>query len=249
MTMPIGILGAMVEEIGLIECRLGDAEIQPVGDGYFATGSLGGVPIVVATSGFGKVAAAATVATMIERFGPSVVMFAGVAGGVGSGVGVGDVVVADELVQHDFDASPMFARHVIPSLGTARIRSDVTIADDLTEAAGSFLSSHEAIAAAAAYGITSPSVHRGLVASGDRFVTDPDQVATLRAELPGLLAVEMEGAAVAQVCAQRDVAFGVLRTISDLADADAPTDFNRFVATIAAPFTAGIIGELMGRIV
>ena len=63
-------------------------------------------PVVLALSGIGKVAAATTATALVERFGVARIVFTGVAGGVGDGVQVGDVVVAHDYVQHDMDASP-----------------------------------------------------------------------------------------------------------------------------------------------
>ena len=97
-------------------------------------------------------------------------------------------------------------------------------------------------------GVVEDAVHEadaGLVASGDRFVDHTAEARTLRGALPELLAVEMEGAAVAQVCAERFVPFAVFRSISDHADQQADVDFLAFIATVAAPLTAGIVAELL----
>ncbi len=220
----IGILGAMEEEIGLFRDRIDGAEHHTIGPRRFVTGTLAGRSVVAAISGFGKVAAASTVTSMIDRFEPTAVVFTGVAGGVGPTVRRGDVVVADELVQHDFDASPIFPRFVVPELGVDRIACDPVLVE-------------AAIVAAETGGHT---VHRGLVASGDRFIDDPAEVEQLRLDLPGLLAVEMEGAAVAQVCAHGGVPFVVVRAISDTADDGAADDFTEFVRTVSAPLLAEV---------
>jgi adenosylhomocysteine nucleosidase len=162
------------------------------------------------------------------------VLFTGVAGGLGEGVAVGDVVVADTLLQHDMDASPIFPRWEVPLTGRSRFAADVAWAGRRLAAAA-----HRA----------GHAVHRGLVVSGDRFVSTSAESAALRGLLPDALAVEMEGAAVAQVCHDFGRAFAVMRTISDRADDAAHVDFPRFVADVASVYTREILGTwLSGRV-
>ena len=87
-----------------------------------------------------------------------------------------------------------------------------------------------------------------MLASGDRFISSDAAAGELRRSLPEVLAVEMEGAAVAQVCAERSVPFAVFRSISDRADHDAEVDFITFVDTVAAPLTADIITRFLSRL-
>jgi hypothetical protein len=89
------------------------------------------------------------------------------------------------------------------------------------------------------------AVHRGLVVSGDRFVSTSAESAALRGLLPDALAVEMEGAAVAQVCHDFGRAFAVMRTISDRADDAAHVDFPRFVANVASGLTRRIVAHAL----
>ena len=100
---------------------------------------------------------------------------------------------------------------------------------------------HLPAAALAAFGIHAPCLHEGLVASGDCFVSSAAQGAALRGLLPDVLAVEMEGAALAQVCADFGRPFAVLRTISDRADDTAHVDFARFIASVASVYTRAIV--------
>ena len=169
------------------------------------------------------------------------------AGGVGPGVEIGDVVVADRLIQHDFDASPIFDRHVIPSLGTAEIPADPDLTAQITAAAERYIRTRAASEMSAMpaqlFDVSKMRVHRGLVASGDQFIGSETAAAGLLDDLPEVLAVEMEGAAVAQVCAEQEIPFAVFRLISDRADQDAEVDFMSFVSSVAAPLTAGITEE------
>ena len=220
----------MVAEVEQIGELLEGPSVTEIGGREYHTGSLGGHDAVVAISGFGKVAAASTVTTMLDGFDPEYVVFTGVAGGLHPKVHRGDVVVAEALVQHDFDASPIVPRFVIPSLQVDRIPTD----DALTDRA-----------AGAAASTSGRSVHRGLVLSGDHFIDDSGERARLQSLFPDALAVEMEGAAVAQVCAERKVPFAVIRAISDTADEEAGEDFLEFVDREAAPTLAAIVAGMV----
>jgi adenosylhomocysteine nucleosidase len=180
------------------------------------------------------------------------IIFPGAAGGLGPGVRVGDVVIARELLQHDMDASPLFPRFEVPLTGRSRFGTDRDLSDSLAAAALHCLNhAAERIGEThlADFGIDSPLLHEGLVISGDRFVATAAESDTLRAALPDALAVEMEGAALAQVCADFGRPFAVIRTVSDRADDSAHVDFNRFIAEVASVYTREILGTwLSGRV-
>ena len=208
----------------------------------FWLGDLHGQPVVLALSKIGKVAAATTATALIERFGVRRIVFTGVAGGLGHGVKVGDVVVATDFVQHDLDASPLFPRYEVPLYGKTRFRCDPVLSALLFEASCHALA-HESLAA---HRFAGACVHQGLIASGDRFVSGADESRRLRDLMANaghdVLAVEMEGAAVAQVCMDYGVPFAVMRTISDRADDSAHVDFPAFVDAVASRY-AGVIIE------
>jgi len=145
-------------------------------------------------------------------------------------VQVGDEVVARELLHHDMDASPLFPRFEVPLTGRSRFAADTALADAL-------------VAAARRAGAL--RVHEGLIVSGDSFIASAAQSAALRALLPDALAVEMEGAAVAQVCADFGRPFAVVRTISDRADDAAHVDFATFIEETASATTRAIVEGLM----
>lgn len=203
----------------------------------FWLGQLWGQPVVLALSNIGKVAAATTATALIEHFGASQVVFSGVAGGVAPGVDVGDVVVADAFVQHDMDASPLFARYQVPLYPSATFRCDAKWTASLHQAA-----------LAAIKGQSRGRVHTGLVASGDQFLNSAAAVSRLLADTQAVglcpLAVEMEGAAVAQVCHDYGVPFAAFRTISDRADDSSHLDFSSFVTTTAGPLALAVFQQL-----
>lgn len=232
---PVAILAAMAEEgRGLRAALAGAAEAEVAGR-TIARGELAGVPVLLALAGIGKVAAASTATLLLARTPCRALLFTGVAGGLAEGVAIGDIVVAAELIQHDLDASPIFPRWEVPLTGRARFATDAAWTDALARAAAGWLQAPPpALAALRAATAGAPRVHRGLVASGDRFVATAAEASALRAALPDALAVEMEGAAAAQVAASFGVPFACVRSISDRADAEAPADFTRFVADVAA---------------
>jgi len=232
---PIGVLVAMPQEgRALVEAMDLDETIEH-GRRSFLVGSLWGVPVVVVVARCGKVAAATTATELIVRFGVGSVICTGVAGGTGPGVSVGDVVVADSLVQHDLDARPLWPRHTVPLLETGVFKTDPVLSDRI-----------QAAARAHARGGTGGSIHRGLIASGDRFIHGPDMARAILEMLPKTLAVEMEGAAVAQVCFEYAVPCAVFRTISDRADIDAASEFGESLGTFAASHTLGILSGVLG---
>jgi adenosylhomocysteine nucleosidase len=246
---PIAIVAAMQQELGVLLTAMPDEQRVRTAGRDFWCGHLQGQPVVAVLSRIGKVAAATTATVLLERFGARAVVFTGVAGGLAPGVAVGDVVVATELLQHDLDASPIFPRYEVPLTGLSRFGADAAIGDALVDAARGLLGDPVSLLGAAAvqaFGLVAPRVHRGLVVSGDRFVATAAESATLRAALPEALAVEMEGAAVAQVCHDYGVPFAAVRTISDRADDAAHADFTRFIDAVAARYSAQIVARWVG---
>ena len=240
----IGIVSALHGELAAVLQRLPDEQRQTVAGRDFWCGHWHGHALVAVLARVGKVAAATTATILIERFGVDRIVFTGVAGGLAPGVKVGDVVVARELLQHDMDASPLFPRHEVPLYGRARFATDAALSGALTAAAQTVLARPEATLGAAVtreFALHEAALHEGLVVTGDRFVATAAESATLRAALPDALAVEMEGAAVAQVCHDHGIPFAALRTISDRADDSAHVDFSRFVDRVASPVSAAVL--------
>ena len=107
----IGIMSALHEELAAVLADMPDEQRVVVAGREFWVGHWQGHAVVAVLSRIGKVAAATTATVMLERFGVNALVFTGVAGGLGPGVRVGDVVVASGFIQHDMDASPLFPRH------------------------------------------------------------------------------------------------------------------------------------------
>ena len=157
---------------------------------------------------------------------------------------MGDLVVADAFMQHDMDASPLFPRFEVPLYGQSRFAVDAGLSQALAQAARSAVAAPMVTLGAdavAEFGLGAPRVHQGLIVSGDRFVATSAESAALRAALPDALAVEMEGAAVAQVCHDYGLPFAAVRTVSDRADDAAHVDFMRFIDQVASRYSAAIL--------
>ena len=244
------ILSALAgEQQGLIEQLQNPQRTERAGR-VFWTGYLHGQPVVLALSKIGKVAAATTATTLIEAFGARRIVFTGVAGGLGPHVQVGDVVVASGFVQHDMDASPLFPKHQIPLYGRSLFECDAALSATLLKANYSALTGTSGLFHAE--NAAQPQIHQGLIVSGDRFVSAAAEAQWLRESLVtsgfNALAVEMEGAAVAQVCFDYGIPFAAVRTISDRADDTAHVDFPRFIKEVASRYALAIINALMQKL-
>lgn len=230
---PLAVVGAMVEETEPLLAAAVGAVAERVGPFALHRARLDGVPVLLATCGIGKVQAAALTQALLDR-GAAAVLFTGVAGGVDPTLRVGDLVVAADALQHDVDVTALgYALGQVPGHDAVRWVADVDLRDRVVAAARTV---------AAAEGVR---VVVGTVASGDRFVAHPDDVARLRAAF-GAACAEMEGAAVAQVCAAWGVPWAIVRSISDTADHDAHVDFRAFTKVAAVRAVAVVRGTLAG---
>jgi adenosylhomocysteine nucleosidase len=232
--MRTAIVSAMHQELSAVLDLMPDEQKQVAAGRDFWVGHLHGQDVVAVLSRIGKVAAATTAAVLIERFQVDRIVFTGVAGGLAPGVNRGDVVIAEAFMQHDLDASPIFPRYEVPLYGCDRFATDATLT--------------AALDAAVRRALPGARVHRGLVVSGDRFVSTTDESQALQAALPEALAVEMEGAAIAQVCHDYGIPFAAVRTVSDRADDEAHGDFVSFIREVASRHSAAIVQALLSAV-
>ena len=247
----IALVSAMHEELAAVLARMPDEQKTVVAGREFWVGHWHGHEVVAVLSRIGKVAAATTATTLIERFGVSRMVCTGVAGGLAPQVQVGDVVVARAFIQHDMDASPLFPRHEVPLTGMTRFPADTVLSDALAAAAPLALQDMRAALPRAEWlniDLTHAQVHEGLIASGDRFVSQTLESEALQRELPEALAVEMECAAMAQVCHDYGVPLAAVRTISDRADDAAHVDFPRFIQRIASRYSVAVLDRLLSTL-
>jgi len=242
-------MAAMQEEIDTLLKELpADSEVVDDGRRTYHSGHLWGTPVVVAFSRWGKVAAATTATHLISDFCVAEILFTGVAGASQPWLKIGDIVVGARLWQHDMDARPFFPRHEIPLLGRTSFASDEKRRNQLLQAAAAFLRDDlpkaTSEATRAAFHIQSPKAIEGDIASGDKFFAHRAELVDLLLRLPTIAAIDMESAAVAQVCHEYSVPFTVVRTISDAADESAAHDFPRFLRQVASAYSHGILKRL-----
>lgn len=216
--MRIGIMGAMREEVERFLEVMSQEGRQSFAGIIFVQGKLHGKDVVVCQTGVGKVNAAMCTQILIDRYEVDAMIFTGVAGAVAPHLEVGDIVISEDCMHHDMDATALgFARGMIPFSPQS-----VFVADE----------EMKRLALQAAREVGARGVVLGRVLSGDQFVADSEVVNQLYLEMNGSC-VEMEGAAMAQVCALQEVPFVIIRSISDKADRSAQVSFNEFVAEVA----------------
>lgn len=229
MPQTIALIGAMPPEISLLQESLQNLRSEHMADFDIYCGEYAGKNVVLALSGIGKVNAALSTALMLQQHCPDFVINTGSAGGLGSGLKVGDVVIGTQTAHHDVDVTAFgYAIGHVPRMPT-RFESDPALCAAAEKAAAAF--EHAA-------------VHRGLIVSGDQFVHSSESVAEVRRHFPDAQAVEMEAAAIAQSCHRFGVPFVVVRAISDLADEEADTSFETFLKT-ASVHSAKMVLQLI----
>jgi adenosylhomocysteine nucleosidase len=246
--LKVGIMGAMSEEIeGILELIDSVEEIK-IGNRTYFEGKINEIKVVLVFSRWGKVAASSTVSTLIHHFRVNHILFTGVAGAIMNDLEIGDIIIGKRYIQHDLDARPLMKQFEIPLLEKTFIEADQQLLQKIEKAVCNFsilLKNKQVISddILSKFNIESPRILIGDIASGDQFFSSIEQKNQLISLLPTILCVEMEGAAVAQVCFENGIPFCIIRTISDTADHDAHIDFPKFLKEVSGKFSSGIIKE------
>ena len=230
--MKLAIMGAMPEEIAPILEKVGEYRVSNVAGNKYYECSYGGVELVIAYSKIGKVFSALTAATMVEKFGATMMLFSGVAGAISKELAIGDLIVATKLCQHDLDITAFGHPYGYVPEGAQFVKTDDRlrfIAADVAKEMG-------------------VTLKEGIIATGDQFVADAARKewieSTFKAD-----ALEMEGASVAVVCDAMDIPVFILRAISDAADMEASFDFDTFLessAKVSADFIMKMVDKIGG---
>ncbi|HEO6528413.1 TPA: 5'-methylthioadenosine/adenosylhomocysteine nucleosidase [Streptococcus agalactiae] len=211
--MKIGIIAAMEEELKLLVENLEDKSQETVLSNVYYSGRYGEHELVLVQSGVGKVMSAMSVAILVESFKVDAIINTGSAGAVATGLNVGDVVVADTLVYHDVDLTAFGYDYGQMSMQPLYFHSDKT-----------FVSTFEAVLSK-----EEMSSKIGLIATGDSFIAGQEKIDVIKGHFPQVLAVEMEGAAIAQAAQATGKPFVVVRAMSDTAAHDANITFDEFI--------------------
>lgn len=224
----IAILGAMTEEVELLQSELKGAKTKQILGFTFKTGKLNGKKVVLAETGIGKANASIVTALIIKQFSPKIIIFTGVAGAVNPDLNQGDILIGRRLSYHDYGRRTNDSLKFYPTRNphTKQLNPQFFLSD----------STLIAVANQAAKGIElkkitddspQPRVSAGTIVTGDTFVASSVAVAGFRRNYQAD-ATEMEGAAVAQICFQQNLPFLIIRSISDKANEVAPADFQTF---------------------
>lgn len=238
----IGIISAMHDELAELLLVLKNKKTLNLGNRTYYTGTISLKKVVIVFSKWGKVSAAITTTQLINSFNPSEIIFTGVAGAISSHLNIGDIVYGTSLVQHDMDASPLFPQLEIPLLGKTYIKTSFNAS--LFDALNHFHQNYFKYIhqnEAQEFEIYNPKITKGIIASGDEFISDAKSFNRIKKNIPYLQCVEMEGAAVAQVCDEYKIPFNIIRIISDKADDSAPINFPVFTKKIASKYAKGIL--------
>jgi adenosylhomocysteine nucleosidase len=228
MTNRTGIIAAMESEIRDLSSSLDNERTERIAGREIHYGHLEGHPVALVLCGCGKVNAALSATLLAGHAKVDKILVTGVSGGLAEGLKVGDVVIGNSFVQHDMDTRPLFPLHEIPFEGFSTIDADDDLCRLLAEAARTML------ATARPTGLETANVFEGLVVSGDQFLSSNEARSRVLESLPKACAVDMESAAIAQVCRAAGLPLGVMRVISDSADGSAHIDFAEFVEKSAS---------------
>ena len=248
----IGILGAMPEEInGIVSLLKGKTEVVKGMRTYYL-GTINNIEVVVVFSRWGKVASATTVTHLIVEFGITELFFTGVAGAIHPDLNIGDIIVANSLIQHDLDARPIMKRFEIPLLEKIILCPPKEMLDKAVESIDELIRDENLIHLLSPnqrekFSLSNPKMVVGQIASGDRFFASHEDKENLLVMLPEVLCVEMEGAAVAQVCFEYNIPYVIIRTISDEANDNSVVDFKEFVSQVASKYGVEIIKKLLKK--
>lgn len=227
----IGIIGAMQVEIQGLRAMLTEQETVTYSGIEFSTGKLNGTPVVMAVCGVGKVFAALCAQTMCLKFPVTAIINTGVAGTLCPELGIGDVAIATDVVQHDMDTAGLGDPvGMISGINIIHIPASPEMGQLVEETAK-------------AQGL---HTHKGTIATGDQFLCEEGRKHWIH-ETFGAIAGEMEGGSIGHVCHVNGVPFVVIRVISDDANGNAPEDFPAFAAKAAQTginITAAMVAKL-----
>lgn len=227
----LGIIGAMDIEVESLKKQLQNLTVTEKAGSDFYAGTLRGLPVVVVRCGIGKVNAAICAQILCDLFQVTHIINTGIAGSLDAVLDIGDLVVSDQVIHHDFDCFHFGYPHcTIPGMPTGFPADENLMA----------------MAVAAAQQVHPDHVRVGTVASGDQFIADPKLKNSI-IEKTGAQCTEMEGAAIAQTAYRNNVPFVILRAISDKADDSAEMDYPTFEA-LAAQRCAAVVMALAEKL-
>lgn len=223
--MKIAVIGAMEQEVELLRQAIEHPKTETIANSEFTAGTYKGHEMVLVKSGIGKVNAAMTTTILLERYRPDIVINTGSAGGHDPSLKVGDIVVSSEVRHHDVDVRAFgYEMGQVPGMPAA-FKADLNLIER----------AKEAIEATGSHAVT------GLIVTGDSFMHVAERIEETKGHFPAMAALEMEAAAVAQVCHQFDTPFVVIRALSDIAGQESPMSFDEFLPIAAKNSTQVVL--------
>ena len=220
----IGIIVAEEKELNAVKNIMKDIEEINMYEKTFYKGTIENKNIVVVKSNVGKVNSSRVCQILIDKFKPTLVINIGTAGSVNNKLDIGDVVVADKLVQYDFDVTP-FGRKL----------GEIENIGEYIEVDKNLLNL-----------FNNTNVIIGTIATGDKFIVNPEEKNNIK-NIFNALCIEMEGASIAQVCFLDKVPFLVIRSITDKPDESSKIDFDTFLESSSIK-AANILKEILKNI-
>lgn len=209
----LGIIGAMEEEVETLLEHMEEKEASSKAGSTFYEGKLSGLDAVVVQCGIGKVNAAVCAQILCDCYGVTHIVNTGIAGSLCAELDIGDLVVSQDAMHHDFDCCAFgYPMGKVPGTDVVAFPADEGMIRCAFKAAESVNPGHTKV---------------GRIASGDQFVASPELKNRIIANTQGLC-TEMEGAAIAQTAYRNKVPFVILRAISDKADNSADMDYPTF---------------------
>lgn len=224
----LGIIGAMVVEVETLKENMHEKKTAQIAGMEFCEGILEGLPAVVVQCGVGKVNAAMCAQTLCAVYGVTHLVNTGIAGSLCNDLDVGDLLVSQDAIYHDFDCNAFGYPHCkVPGMDVIAFPADEMMIE---------------LAVAAAEAVHPGHIKLGRVATGDKFVCTAEQKRAIVERTEGLC-TEMEGAAIAHTAYRNGVPFVILRAISDKADESVEVDYPSF-ETLAAHRCAAVACSL-----
>ena len=233
---PLGIVSAMSVELNALVEATKISKTEEIAGNTFYEGVLNGVDVVLVKAGIGKVLAASCAETLIDTYHVGGIVFTGIAGGVGDDVNVMDMVIATELVQHDYGTETNSGFEWNGKAGSNQETGMIPVDESLSKIAYD----------SACTVLGAEKVHQGVIATGDQFISSESYVKELQTKF-NALACEMEGASVARVADEFHVPCAILRCMSDKADGIAH-DTYAFNYTEASNTSASVVKEMLNTI-
>ncbi|ESU37306.1 5'-methylthioadenosine nucleosidase / S-adenosylhomocysteine nucleosidase [Giardia duodenalis] len=255
-TTPVfGVIIPMPTEFHAFKLQLGDKESYKeeviAGRKYF-TKLFEKYTLVLCECGIGKVCSGTAAVVLLDHFNADVIVAAGVAGGLKEGIAIGDVIVVDSVMQHDFNCYPFVPRHTIVNIGVDVMHADKALTTTLQGIAEEFLKKNYSTivppCVRETHGLSWPRLHVGCSISGDKFLENVDEKMELIKRIPAALVIEMEGGAVGQVCYEASKPFVSLRIVSDLCDGNGLDNYDAYCTHVASKVLYAILSSFFAQV-